>query len=976
LARTCSAIACSGLLLSSALAQTVATTNTATFTGGAYATAVTSGGANAVDKIYTVSVNSVPPNSWDTMLWTTNNASALSAGDLLIAEFTLESLIAEPTPGAVEPLAVATVVFEQNSGTFPRSLAHTVHVGRVPQRFRIPFVCADNYAAGAAKLSLRFGARTQQIRVSRFQLLRYTGKSAFNDTLPLTGFTTTGTLAGEAPTTVAVSGQPLFTSAQQYTVTQARETPVIQVRKVIPTAVNAGDLLVLFCYINDADANDGAEAYARLIHDGAESPFSWSNIFFLRSEQAVAPATTPAWRMLAVPMVANLSFAAGKSRIGFNFGPQVQKIQIGGMRLYNLGPATAFEGAGGPTDGQTTLSSTVLYGGRAWNDAWRAAAATRIDSLRRANLAYRITDGAGTVLTNTTVATDMTRHAFSFGSAVTKPIHEGTGADAVRYRSEFAGLFNSAVSDNQMKWTAWWNESAPTYNGWYARKEMGALRDLGIIDIRGHNVIWSRFGTTADGRYLPAKINGVTVDTMTSAQLKIAVGDHITNKVGHNEVKGFISEWDVINEPWANHDVQDKIASSDNVSVRSVEKSWHDQVRTADPGARIAVNDYGIEGAVMNRKHQDDFYEWCRSHKFDHGTPLDVVGMQSHVNWTMPGMGEFKDSLDRFANGLGVRIAITEYDQSIADNTLQAEYLRDYLTMAFSHPAVDSFLVWGFWDAEHWKKNSPIYRRDWSLKPSGAAWLDLVHSRWWSTTPATAAPANHQTRLYKGGHRVTVAQGGTSRGYDTWLTENRTVHIPFVAGIEPLAGVDLGTTPLAGSTTYSSSQSAFVLRGSGVFAGNSGMADSGHFATREIGTSATLTARLTGLASDTTGVTIDSFAKAGVVFRQSLAPNSPLIAVIAMPSNRVVLYVRERPYGPIIAATTLTGVSLPLDLRIVRSGDSFTASYKAAAATTYTQLGQHTLRMGTGLRITGGLTVNSNTGSAVSRATFTNVAVQ
>ena len=38
--------------------------------------------------------------------------------------------------------------------------------------------------------------------------------------------------------------------------------------------------------------------------------------------------------------------------------------------------------------------------------------------------------------------------------------------------------------------------------------------------------------------------------------------------------------------------------------------------------------------------------------------------------------------------------------------------------------------MWGFWDGAHWKNNAPLYRRDWSLKPAGAAYRDLVLKTW------------------------------------------------------------------------------------------------------------------------------------------------------------------------------------------------------------------------------------------------------
>ena len=40
------------------------------------------------------------------------------------------------------------------------------------------------------------------------------------------------------------------------------------------------------------------------------------------------------------------------------------------------------------------------------------------------------------------------------------------------------------------------------------------------------------------------------------------------------------------------------------------------------------------------------------------------------------------------------------------------------------------FLMWGFWDGNHWCGSAPIFDKDWNLKPSGRVFEDLVHRKW------------------------------------------------------------------------------------------------------------------------------------------------------------------------------------------------------------------------------------------------------
>lgn len=90
--------------------------------------------------------------------------------------------------------------------------------------------------------------------------------------------------------------------------------------------------------------------------------------------------------------------------------------------------------------------------------------------------------------------------------------------------------------------------------------------------------------------------------------------------------------------------------------------------------------------------------------------------------------------------------------------------MRDILTITFAHPSQKGFLMWGFWDGAHWLGNAPLFREDWSLKPSGAAFIDQVFHQWWTdTTGLTNAAGNYSTRGFKGTYRITItcADGST-----------------------------------------------------------------------------------------------------------------------------------------------------------------------------------------------------------------------
>ena len=95
--------------------------------------------------------------------------------------------------------------------------------------------------------------------------------------------------------------------------------------------------------------------------------------------------------------------------------------------------------------------------------------------------------------------------------------------------------------------------------------------------------------------------------------------------------------------------------------------------------------------------------------------------------------------LDRFAK-FGKPIQVTEFDLPTADEQGQAEYTRDFLTAVFSHPATDAFTMWGFWEGRMWNPPAALIRKDWTLKPNGQAWMDLVLKQWWTDTTPTTGP--------------------------------------------------------------------------------------------------------------------------------------------------------------------------------------------------------------------------------------------
>ena len=186
--------------------------------------------------------------------------------------------------------------------------------------------------------------------------------------------------------------------------------------------------------------------------------------------------------------------------------------------------------------------------------------------------------------------------------------------------------------------------------------------------------------------------------------------------------------------------------------------------RAVDPSLDLWVN----EGQVLAGERDRAFLgvaEWlARSPEAEGGRP-DGLGFMVHFKASsLASPDTLLARLDRFA-ALVPRLKLTEMDVDAgADEALQADYLRDVLTVAFSHPAVEGVIMWGFWAGQHWRPDAALWRQDWSVKPAGQAWQDLVYGRWWTQTAGqTGADGTFSTPAFLGDYTVTVEAIGETQ---------------------------------------------------------------------------------------------------------------------------------------------------------------------------------------------------------------------
>ncbi|MBU6410814.1 MAG: DUF1349 domain-containing protein, partial [Verrucomicrobia bacterium] len=174
---------------------------------------------------------------------------------------------------------------------------------------------------------------------------------------------------------------------------------------------------------------------------------------------------------------------------------------------------------------------------------------------------------------------------------------------------------------------------------------------------------------------------------------------------------------------------------------------------------------------------------------------------------------------------------------------------------------------------------------------------------------------------------------------------------------------DIGSVGLVGSASYSNG--TFTVSGSGADIWNAG--DQCHYAYQSVSGDQTVIARVVSESSSV------SYAKAGVMIRETLDTNSVEASVLLTPTNGVSLQVRPTTgANSINVSGWIRNILPPQWVKLVRSGNTFTGSYSTNGST-WTQIGSTSVTMAT--NATAGLAVSSHDNTSLNTATFDNVSV-
>jgi GH35 family endo-1,4-beta-xylanase len=410
-------------------------------------------------------------------------------------------------------------------------------------------------------------------------------------------------------------------------------------------------------------------------------------------------------------------------------------VEIGGVDFVHYGKRLAM----------ADLPRTrFTYAGREPGAAWREAALERIEKIRKGDISVRVVDSAGRPVPGANVRLEQTRSGFEFGTALPfRRLVEDT-PDNLIFRERLLELFNAASNENDLKWPQWIDDRE---NSTYSREQAMAglrwLREHGL-PARGHVLVWPGWNNLPD-------IVRDRRGTPQQDEIPALVLDHIRD-IGA-ATREWVTEFDVLNEPFTNHDLMDLFGPEIMVD-------WFKTAREAMPGVRLYLNDFSNHDATTDAKHVDHFQHTTR-YLLANGAPVDALGLQAHIGGKPNDPENVLAVLDSYWSEFKLPVRITEFDIRTTDEELQADYARDFLILAFSHPSVIGIQHWGFWERSHWIPIAAMYRGDWSEKPNAVAYKSLVLDQWRTRLEGqTAANGTLKARGFLGEYRVTVDSDG------------------------------------------------------------------------------------------------------------------------------------------------------------------------------------------------------------------------
>lgn len=344
------------------------------------------------------------------------------------------------------------------------------------------------------------------------------------------------------------------------------------------------------------------------------------------------------------------------------------------------------------------------------------------------------------------VTVEQMSHEFWFGCAIANGLAGGSWSekDLTQYKEHFLKNFNSAVTENAVKWLSMEREKGNV--NYEVVDAILKWTEENDIPLRGHNLFWG-----IENRVQP------WLKEMNDDELRQALKERAETVTAR--YRGRFAEYDLNNEMIHGNYYEERLGPG-------ITRQMAEWAHNGDPGARLFLNDYDI----LTGNRLADYMAHIRK-LLKEGVPIAGIGVQGHLHAETFDRVALRNALDSLAV-FGLPVRITEFNvpgqrskyhrekitvMTPAEEEMKARDIVDYYRICFAHPAVEGILMWGFWEGANWIPVSSLYRRDWSPTPAARAYQDLIFKEWWTTASGVAGRNGvYSVPAFYGKYKVTV----------------------------------------------------------------------------------------------------------------------------------------------------------------------------------------------------------------------------
>lgn len=345
-------------------------------------------------------------------------------------------------------------------------------------------------------------------------------------------------------------------------------------------------------------------------------------------------------------------------------------------------------------------------------------------------------------------------HEFWFGCAISDKIFDGraTAYNQKMYKEKFLQNFNSAVTENAVKWYSMQRQKGPVR--YELVDAMLKWTEENEIPLRAHNLFWGI------EKYVQPWLKELQDEELEQTMKNRA--ETVTARY-----KGRFEEYDLNNEMIHGNYYEERLGED-------ITKNMAKWAHNGDPGIRLYLNDYDI----LTGNKLNEYMAHIRD-LLSQGIPIDGIGVQGHLHAESFDPTELKRALDSLEQ-FNLPVKITEFnmpgqrskyhrdpdlEMSPEAEQQKANDLVKYYKICFAHPAVDGILMWGFWAGANWIPASSLYKKDWTPTPAAEAYQNLIFNEWWTSEKGIAGNnGEFAVPAFYGKYKITV--DGKSKVFD------------------------------------------------------------------------------------------------------------------------------------------------------------------------------------------------------------------